>query len=257
MLPSGDGVLVGEDRYEEGKQALFFCLDLRTGKPLWERKKLEESWWVGIEAIRADAVYIHEFARPDLPEHSGIICLSARSGELLWLRKELQFRGFAGDAVVARQRGSLEDSFFLLDRRTGETLQKLNEEEVSGIDIGGSEEDGRVLYPSPVDRDGPRWPGIAAALDGREIAGDCEMIEVEGRTIICYHAFQNGDAATPVLDHRLVVLDAAGRTIFDDLLHDNAHMPVYDSFFVLGGLLYYIRKERQVVCLDIAAAARS
>jgi len=253
MVPSEDGVLVGEDRYKEDKRVLFFCLDLRTGKELWSRKSLEEPWWLGIEATHQGLVFVHEFARPDMPEHTGIIALDLRTGDIRWMKKEMQFRGVRDGVILGRERGALEDRFHLVKVENGEVLREVTAEDVS--DFPGEtagEVSGRIRYPSCVSKDDAGWDSFESVADTRRMVGECEAVEVDERRIFCYHAGYERHPEQSILEHRMVIVDARGRKVYEDILHDRAHLPVYDAFFVLDGRLCYVRKERELVCLDVA-----
>src|SRR3989304_2231091 len=84
ILFSESARIVGEDRNEEKKEVTFFCLDEMSGEVLWNRVRLKEHWWIGIETLYDGIVYLHEYVKPDLPQHHKIIALDLESGERPW-----------------------------------------------------------------------------------------------------------------------------------------------------------------------------
>src|SRR5512143_3768508 len=89
LLPAKQGVFVLEDRKVEAKNVTFACIDMRTGAGRWKDVALDERWWVGIELVERDAVILHGYGAPDLPDHRGIYLLDLQSGALLWQHAEL------------------------------------------------------------------------------------------------------------------------------------------------------------------------
>ena len=67
LLLSENGFFVGEERNLESKTVSFFCLDQRSGSPLWNDRTFPEHWWISLEATHKNIVFIHEFVSPDMP----------------------------------------------------------------------------------------------------------------------------------------------------------------------------------------------
>ncbi len=252
MLPTQDGFLVGESRDEQKKQVRFFCIDLGTGRPLWENMAAEEDWWVGIEAAHGNMVYLHLFARPDMPEHAGIIALDRTSGAVVWQLAGMQLRGAQGEILIVRNGADPESGDVPISALTGEPLPAGSR---PGGDAGNNasafgDPEG-IIYPIPLSEGEEGWNEFRTVLRDRSLVGACEAARVDDRWIFSYHAAQR--RGEPLLEHHLAITDAKGRTLFSDVLHAEAHMPVYDAFFVRDKQVFFIRRERELVCVRMSA----
>lgn len=91
VMFSHNGLIIIEDRNTETKSATFSCLHSATGKPFWKEKVFGEQWWIGLDGITADRLYLHGFKKPDMPENKNIIAVDVTSGEVLWQNNECTF----------------------------------------------------------------------------------------------------------------------------------------------------------------------
>src|SRR5713101_5946050 len=84
LYPSASGRIVVEDRDVERKKVSFTCLDQMTGRVLWTDLQFAEKWWITIDSIYHDVLFLHEYATPDMPEHKKIHAVDVESGRLSW-----------------------------------------------------------------------------------------------------------------------------------------------------------------------------
>ena len=249
MLPTSEGSLVGESRDEEKKKVSFFCIDLRSGRPLWESVSVSEEWWVGIEAVHGDILFLHLFARPDMPEHAGLVAIDRSTGKVRWDRPYLQLRGLSDGHVIARDHRDPEGPLMALDAMTGVETGVTFREDGSALEEFA--DPAGVTYPAPI-QDGDMFArALAPHLRRHHLIGSGEGVQVDDRWIISYHASEKPAGEAGSFHHRIIVLDQDGKRLFMDVLHEEAHMPVYDAFFVRNGRCYYIRKERELICVDV------
>ena len=249
MIPTSDGHLIGESRDEGAKKVDFFSIELSTGKPVWEHKEAGEDWWIGVDVVLEDVVLLHLFARPDMPEHAGLVALDRKTGTVLWKKPEVQLRGCRTGAIVVRRQGSSEEDETLLHPTSGDMLDAADIPE-SSEGTGFRDPEG-VIYPVPVDQGSPGWELFRRVLGRRTLIGMCEAVQVEDRWIFSYHATEEESSPGP-FTHEIAIMDDAGRTLFKDVLHESAHMPVYDAFFVQHQRVHYIRREKKLVCVDVS-----
>ena len=90
------GVLGVELRDAAARTVGFYRIEMAHFSSMKVEKadliRMEESWWVGLEAVRGDSLFLHGHGAKDLPMHFGIYCLDA-SGWLQWSRLD---RGMIG-----------------------------------------------------------------------------------------------------------------------------------------------------------------
>jgi outer membrane protein assembly factor BamB len=118
------GMIVGEERDQEKREARFFCLNGMTGEVVWERLTLSQPWWTGIDAIHESVIFFHDFAKPDLPEHAHIHAVDLMTGKHLWSNTEVSF-WFAYKEKVYGTRMNFESrSASAFDVRTGALIEE-------------------------------------------------------------------------------------------------------------------------------------
>lgn len=260
VLPTAKGILVGENRSEKDKVVTFFGIDLRSGTVLWSGLRLEEAWWVGIEMVRNDAVFLHAFARPDMPEHAGIHVLDLRTGAMRWARRDMTLRFVSGGRVFASPVRPDGDSIILLDAATGATVGTMVDD---GEDFrtersrSESESVPSYLLPDPLTEDDPRRRMFERVARKGTIAGDVDVLSVDGASIFSYHVRRDEGKDNVRLQHTIAVVDERSRVVYNAVTHSAARMPVVDAFFVQDGTLCYVREESTLVAVSLKDAPRS
>ena len=118
----------------ESREMRAICVDLETGKKLYERLLFQpeklfrihaiNSYATPTPAIEAGFVYVH-FGR------YGTACLSSSTGEILWKRNDLQCEHIQGpgsslmiyqDKLIVHLEGTDVQHILALDKRSGETI---------------------------------------------------------------------------------------------------------------------------------------
>lgn len=224
--PAVNGRFVGEARDLEARRASFFAVDAYTGKALWRGLGIDESWWVGMEAVRGDVLYVHGYANPTLPIHRGLSAIDTATGTILrtnsaWLQG------------------------MPLDPDAGDT---------------GDDWQTTVLFPTPMDldalADGPLGNLLFRLHPAGGYVGPVEVVE-EGVLSVVAATERSGRENTPRLRHVLRVLDRpGGRELFHDVLLQDAQGVLTDAFFVQQGLLVYVKERRELCAVELSPAAR-
>jgi len=176
--------IVGECRDQGRKTASFFCLDENTGLPLWKDLRLEEAWWVGIEAVLGDTLVLHSYAKPDMPQHRGIRAFDVASGTPRWRNDESTFWFCVDDRLYAYRDLFEKRVGYELDLNTGahlrtfeESLQEINDLRERATEIQDRE---GVVLPGPFDRDSasPEAQSLFdKALRGALPAGGVDIVD--------------------------------------------------------------------------------
>jgi hypothetical protein len=256
ILVSEHGTIVGEDRDTEAKTVSFFCLDMSTGAVLWNGKHFAEQWWIGIEALIGNRLYLHGFAKPDMPEHHGLIALDAKTGVEAWTNPEISFYAADHERVIGYRDLFERRVFEQFDAASGAFLGE----------IAGAEADtgqmrlhtfGRTdfTYPEPLAADDASMEIIRTALARHGAATDnaIECAHVRGRLCISAHlphpAVHSGQ---PQLKNILCVVNAdTAKEEYFDVLNAETPYPVPDSFFIDNTTLYYIKEKRTLFAVQL------
>ena len=224
ILFSEAGRIIGECRHQDQKLATFFCLDETTGSALWQERRLEEPWWIGIEAIQENVLLLHEYAKPDLPQHKKIHALDVESGKELWKSDHLGYWfGFEGRVYC------LEEKF---EKRIGYGLD---------LQTGMVEE----TYEESLDE-------LAGKVTrGANVVGHIEFIKEQGYILLGYHAAgKPSKTEAPLFQNRFVIIDAEdGKTVFEETLARDVRAIVPDSFFAKPPFVYFIKDQKALSAL--------
>lgn len=260
MLFSDGGHIVGENRNEHTKEASFFCLEERTGKLLWDGLTLEEPWWVGMEAVQKNVLLLHTFAKPDLPEHRGILAYDLTSAQPIWHNKELTFwfgyenSVYAYKTMFERRRG------YSLDLHSGEIIQEFTEslDELQTVRELSMHERRQDDYRFPevlnlANADVRTSEAVKKTVGNRRIHGEIEFVRDREYLLFNYHAEEKGSTEDAVsLENRLEIIEVErNQRVYSDLLARGAKAPVPDSFFVKGDVVYFIKDSSILAALRL------
>lgn len=250
LLPAAEGILVGEDRDLEKKTVSFFCLDERTGTPLWKDLRFAEPWWISMEALHKETLILHEFAAPDMPDHKKIHAVGAATGKTLWSNDDAKFLFAHGDHMYAGRETFEERIFSEIRLKDGVAVREVSAPDLHAIQREVHEGFAtEVRFPEVV-RDGePKEPDLApfvgsASADGGQTEYIAESLHVAVAGCTPEPALNGGRT----FRQQLVVFDRArGKVVYRDLMNAKLSMPVPDMFFLKRGFLYYI-KEKRTLC---------
>jgi hypothetical protein len=247
--PAVRGRILGEERDLVRKQVSFFGLDMATGDVLWHRPGVGDSWWVGMNRVAGDLLFLHGFATPDLPVQRGVTVIAAATGEHLWSRAEWSMESVDEGSLTVRE-----------DRRGGSVV------------LAVDSSTGAVMSRNPAS-DGParspedplaavEFPDVLSAADVREnpsgrfvaqqwaldrLAGPVEILEHPALVMMAASEQKGkGDEGTYV-HHLRVVRRNSGKVVYRDILDASAKGPGMDAFFVQDHALVYVR-ERRTLC---------
>ncbi len=257
-LFSSTGRIVGECRNQEQKQASFFCLNEESGLLLWRDLRLDEAWWVGMEAVHGRFLILHEFANPSMPEHRGIHVVDLDSGGVIWRRPEMTFWFAYRDRVYAYEQRFEKRIGHAFDLEKGEIIETYEE----GLDqlfplrqlaVAESEGD-EMLFPEVAGEEETNTRVLKIIKEetkGEYVVGSVEYIEHRNVLIFNYHKAAKGSSAeAPRLENHLCVFDMSrGTRLYTEVLFAGGTAPVPDSFFVKNESLYFVKNQNTLVSL--------
>jgi len=284
FLFDGEGRIIGEVRDPERKQAWFFCLREHDGAVIWNDLRLGEPWWVGIEGVDEGRLYLHGYRKPDMPQHLGITAVDIPSGEQLWHNDDYAFvLSLNGEVYAARETfGGMQ--FYRLSAEDGSIAEELGQDmdRINALRREINEEDvfRGYRYPEPLGDEQPHEEDVNAALrdmvDTDAVRGDVDVLFEPPLLMAAWHepvpgrkrpdrrtpaaAAELGTAgeagmkaqSPPVLQQRFEARDiASGRTLYSDVILEEAEAPGMDSFFVKDDQLMYIKNRSILTAHDL------
>jgi hypothetical protein len=252
LLP-GPGYFVGEDRDHHTRTTSFFCLDEATGIPRWENLRFDEQWWISIETLHGSTVFLHHFARPDLPDQKQVIALDATTGATLWKNEEYKLLFTHQDSVYVAKDMFEGRLIRELDLRTGELQREFKDEpeyvnvlrETASQAIGSN-----VEFPRPLSEFGDTSDEVVKAL--AESAGEAEVIRSERHWIVGFYTQAASDSGQRTFDQRLMVFDReTGEIVHEEVIARNARAVVPDQFFLRDNVLFYVKNQNLMRAVNL------
>jgi hypothetical protein len=260
FLVSDDGLILGEDRDTDGKTVSFFCIDMNTGAVLWRDKNFGEAWWIGIEALVGERMYLHGFAQPDMPEHHGLIALDARTGVERWQNADISFYAADADHVIGYRDLFERRVFERFDASTGVFLGELAAAD-DATEAMRQHTFGRTdfIFAQPLAGDDSENAAIQKILVKHnpvpEVQAAVEFARIGSRLLFSAHLAHASSAGVqiPKLQNILCVVNTdSGREEYFEVLNAETPYPVPDSFFVDHEMLYYIKEKRTLCAVPLA-----
>jgi Domain of unknown function (DUF4905)/PQQ-like domain len=254
VFPSHPEVFVGEERDTDRKDANFFCLSRRTGEVWWQKKSFREQWWIGIESVGRDVVFLHRFAQPDMPGHKGIIAVDLLSGDELWRDDDLTIDQTLATSILASRMSMKGREQIALHARTGNLV---GEEGAGDEDHMAPFVEAEIEFPEEADGSLHGYPHLSTFRDhlppSERRAGPLEFVRVGSRTVLGYHERrESAQSRDPRFRHIILVGDrASGTTLFRDTIAANATGIVPESFFVQDGVLFFVKERRTLVAVNL------
>jgi len=254
------GRVVGECRNQDTKTVSFFCLEEESGKPLWQDLNLEETWWVGIEAVLNDTLLLHTYASPDMPEHRGIRAYDTQTGVLRWRNDNVTFWFGFGDRVFAYRDLFEKRVGYEIGLQTGElkatydeSLRELHALRGEAIE---SQSDSAVTPPE-IMSDDALDPSILALVNRtvkrRKIAGNVEYIKQNDVLAFNYHILARTSAgqSQSFENHLFIYRLPQGTCAFSDIIGRDLKAYVPDSFFVRRSRLFFVKDQHTLTTLRL------
>ncbi|MBI1806094.1 MAG: DUF4905 domain-containing protein [Ignavibacteria bacterium] len=263
LIPAENGYFVGEDRDVDAKRVSFFCLDQRTGNVLWEGVQFGEPWWIGIEAVYHEKVFLHEYAAPDMPEHKKIYALDLRSGKTLWSNGEMKFI-FAHDGRVYGSKDTLDRRvFFEVDAETGNIINEVDASYLNVLkEMIISKRRDVVEFPLVVDTMSVEVPNVKQDIL-RGVAVPKNLVQTEyldkgDSLVVGFYNDLSSEAGKPDYEQHVVVVNkSTDKIVYRDTANIHAITPVPDTFFGISNFVYYIKNKQVLTAIKLTSTSDS
>jgi len=253
LLISDSDKLIIETRDTEKKEVFFSCIDIITGNELFKDFQFEEKYWIGIEKIHDDIIFFHRFVKPDMPGHREIIAFAIDTQKILWQTNEFTFLFIYNDKLYASKELFEGNKFFILDYKTGETINELDTDmnELNRLkNIAEQETDyEHYVFTEKFDERNPYIKDkvkklITEKLTGKEYSGNVEFAEVNDLILFNFHEKKEPETLT----NKFYVIEAiSGETKYSDILNANTNAYAPDSFFCYKDFGIVLKEKQEVM----------
>ncbi len=254
ILISDSEKLIIERRNTDAKEVFFAAYQLGNGNPLWENFQFEEKFWIGIEKIYKDIIFLHKFTKPDMPGHRGIIAFDINKKEVLWENPNGSFAFLLDDKLYYFREDfegtKLEPLHFLTGKSAGEIIESAQQVEELRSRAYLSEDYSDYAFPEKFYGDEPNAHQIEKAIskitEGKKISGEPEFAFADGLFLASYH-LEKGNATMQNVFSALNL--NTSEIIFEDVLNESIDLFASDSFFIYKDFLFLIKEKKQLdVC---------
>lgn len=242
--------IIIEERDVQKKEVYFSCIDRVNGNFFWKNKTfLDEKFWIGIESTISKYLILHQFEKPDMPNHKKIINVDLKSGEILWVNDDLTFFNIDENYVYGYIPQFDKNEFFKLSIEDGNIVSNL-----------GCDDEARAVLNSINEKDYSRYQftQMLSGSDGEEEISSlinrflpnssylnfCEYID--RRDLLIFNVYDKIEPRS--LINRLIVFDKIEeKPILIETLNSSTPAPVPDSFFMYDDDLYFIKDKMELV----------
>ncbi|MFA7287758.1 MAG: DUF4905 domain-containing protein [Melioribacteraceae bacterium] len=248
MLITPLGKLIIDSRDIDTKEAFFSCIDPETKKTIFKDFQLEEKYWIGIEAMIGDIIYLHKFTKPDMPGHKEIIAIDIMSQKILWTELKYSFLFAYENRIYCYFQKFEEREFVALDYLTGEIIDnfgsdysKINERYEKSEKEKYSNE---YKFPEIFTGIGLPETFSASITNEEEVEGDIEYLLYEDFIFLNFHK-KNGNG---FLQNKFIAYSRdKNKIIYEEVLNANAKANVPGSFFVHRNYLYLLKEKTELI----------
>jgi hypothetical protein len=256
LLPSDNGYLILEDRDVEAKSVSFACIRSSTGEVCWDNIRFGEQWWMSIEAVHGNFVFLHEYATPDMPDHKKITVVDLVSGDILWSNDELKFMfAYEQSMYVLKDEYDIRH-FFEVDLQNGEVLREIDDQYLAVLreTVSGNKVD-HIEFPMTFNNEtvpDALVKSIVVLTEHVDNIGLIEYLEKGEFFVVSYY-----ENISPVLtkqlfrQHLAVLHKEKNRIVHKDVLTSDALMNVPDTFFGLGDAVLYIKNKKTLMSINL------
>lgn len=255
ILISRSELLLIETRDVSTKDVFFNCFFLENGKEIFADFQLEEKYWLGIEAFEDDVIIFHNFPKPDMPHHRGIIAFNVLSKSVLWRNNEFSFLFVLDGKVYGYKQGFEDRHFAAFDFKGGELAEDLGNDfkkiNLLRTQSENQKDTNEYIFPEIFsdDETNSRIGSIIAGQTGSlEIEGEVEYNTAGNVLLFNYHTKNKENRFT----NKFTAVDLDnGSVLFSEVLNENITSLLADSFFVYKNFLFLLRGKDEVIVYSL------
>jgi hypothetical protein len=257
---TSNDLIIGETRNQDTKSTSFFCINIHSGRPLWQNIGFDEPWWIGIEAVHERWVILHGFVRPDMPEHRGIRVIDIESGKLLWRNDNLSFWFIDNEKLYSHKYLFEKHIVCELDIKTGtilnehsdnlDPLQELRQRLLQNK----FERQQDVIFPEVFDENDSESAirtVVKRISESEALQGWIEFLSHRDILIVSQYRQTKNQSESLLLNNILTVCNLkTEKVLYSEIIAKGVKTPSPDSFFIKDDLLLFIEHQTMLTALQ-------
>ena len=240
----GEAYSVLEIRDELTRQVSFSCINLLTGKILWENLRPEKSWWLSLVGVFGDCLILHKYSSNQKPEPLGLLLLDVQSGEILERIDDWIFFNYVENVLTIYQLQNNQPVYRNVELSSINTNTHLQPAEIEqykkSIIALSNVETSLTHYPE----DSPHFPTIYKFLYrllNIDAVKAVDYLEISNKIIISYYIYTDKSFL-----NYLLVTDRSRQILLNDMIAEAEGIGI-DTFTVKSDTLLYVKNQTQFV----------
>ena len=256
ILPTTNKKVVLEERDATTKEVFFSCLDIESGKKIFNQFQLDEKNWCGIETVNNDLIFFHTYNKPDMPAHKSIISFDIHTQKILWQNDNHVFGLVYDDKVYCYQQRFENRIFFALDLLTGNVVEELgNDVSILNQLKEKLDEDfwkQNYLFPEYFNRNETRddihQKYLKQFISENVVKGEVSYLIIENVLLFNYHEIAKNNTYTNIFNAVDLITN---KFLLEETLDKNILNLMPESFFVKDNFLFLIVDKTKLFVYQI------
>ncbi len=223
---------------------------------MWKGKILGEQWWIGLDGITNERIYLHGFKKPDMPENKNIISVDVNSGEILWRNNECTFLAIQSPFIYGYKDLFERRVYYRINENDGKTVEELASlpEE---IDPNSQHEKIDFLFPRSLpESEVELWNIVRSEIECTNV----EYIKI-GKYLLFNTYTSHSNSAMGLKNTFYIIDSSTKKKVYFDVLNEFTPYAVPESFFVDKnmngkskslGTIYYIKERKTLVATHLS-----
>ncbi|HSP88838.1 MAG TPA: DUF4905 domain-containing protein, partial [Ignavibacteriaceae bacterium] len=251
LLPTETNKLIIEERDPELKEVFYSCVEINTGKKIFNNLMIKEKFWIGIEKVYKDIIFFHMFRKPDMPGHIGIYAFDINNKNILWKNEDSNFLFIYNDELYCYKEKFEGRHYIKLDYKTGALLEEIGD---NVVEISSIRE--KILEDTATDSYRFTNQFLPEAEENEEvvkilfeeknenlISGKIDYIIFQQLLLFSYHKILvSGNEMRNIF--KAVDIDKI-KVIFEEELNRGVKNFVPDSFFIKDNLIFLLKEKTE------------
>ncbi len=250
LIPTDSEKIIIEDRDKDKKEVFFNCLNIYTGEKYFNNLQLQDKFWTGIETVYKDIIFFHNFLKPGLPIHNGIIAFDIKSKKIIWKAEDYNYLFVKDDKIYVYKSKFEGKEFSSLDYKTGNKLEDL-ESDAKSINILREEELNKknfegYLFPKQISSYSEYlFIDIINELKIKKtITDEINYIEINNLLFFNFHEIlPNGNFRNII---RIIEIDSK-KVILEEILDKETKLLIPESFFIIKDLVFLLKEKIKLI----------
>ena len=231
-----------EIRDESTRQVSFSCINLLTGKMIWENMKPEKSWWLSLVGIFDEYLILHKYSSNQKPEPEAVLILNIQTGNVFERVDNWIFFNYKENTLTVYQIQNNQPVYKVIDFES--TVTTIQQTECHPSHNSIIETPTVQTSPTHYPEDSSHFPTIYKFLYrllNIDSVKAVDYLEINNKIIISYYIYRDKSFL-----NYLLVTNRGREILLNDLIAETEGIGI-DTFTVKSDTLLYVKNQTQFV----------